>query len=136
MSDADIEVSVEEEEQQQETQGESESTQDEQPSTSQAAKGKKGSKRAAANRPGHGSVKAGAIAGTTQLQCQQHLIQYLCCFKCFRTSHWYTDDTITASADNHAGQQATMLHALSSPARLGSCCRACRCGHVCGRLVT
>lgn len=58
MSDADIEVSVEEEDEQQ-------ATQDEQPGTSQTAKGKKGSKRAAANRPGPGSVKAGAIAGTS-----------------------------------------------------------------------
>ena len=64
ISDADIEVSVEGEEPQQETQGVPESTQDEQPGTSQSAKGKKGSKRAAANRPGPGSVKAGAIAGT------------------------------------------------------------------------
>ena len=65
MSDADIEVSVEqEEEEQQETQGEPESTQDAQPSTSQTAKGRKVSKRAAATRPGPGSVKAGAIAGT------------------------------------------------------------------------
>ena len=64
MSEADIEVSVEEEEQQQEIQGEPESPQDEQPSTSQTAKGRKGSKRAAAIKPGPGSVKAGAFAGT------------------------------------------------------------------------
>ena len=63
MSDADIEVSVEEEEQQQETQGDPESTQDEQPGLSQRAKGKKGSKRAAAIKPGPGSVKAGGVAG-------------------------------------------------------------------------
>lgn len=64
MSDADIEVSVEEEDEQQ-------ATQDEQPGTSQSAKGKKGSKRAAANRPGPGSIKAGAIAGTS------------CCLSCY-----------------------------------------------------
>lgn len=55
MSDADIEVSVDE----QETQDEPESTQE----SSQAAKGKKGSKRAVAIRPGPGSVKAGGVAG-------------------------------------------------------------------------
>lgn len=66
MSDADIEVSVDE----QETQDGPELTQDEQPGTSQAAKGKKGSKRAAAVRPGPGSVKAGGIAGNPLHQTQ------------------------------------------------------------------
>lgn len=66
VSDGDIEVSVKE----QETQDEPESSPDEQADTSQAAKGKKGSKRAAASRPGPGSVKAGGIAGDSLLSCQ------------------------------------------------------------------
>ena len=62
MSDADIEVSVGDEEQQREVQGEPDLTQDEEGGASQAGKGKKGSKRAAANKPG--TVKAGSAAGT------------------------------------------------------------------------
>lgn len=61
MSDDEIEVSLEEEDQQQETQGECELTQGEKQGTSQGGKGKKGGKRAAANKPG--SVKAGSAAG-------------------------------------------------------------------------
>lgn len=60
MSNADIEVS--DEEQQHEVQGEPDLTQDEEGGTSQAGKGRKGTKRAAANKPG--TVKAGNAAGT------------------------------------------------------------------------
>ncbi len=62
MSDADIEVSVGDEEQQHEVQGEPDLTQDEEGGASQAGKGTKGTKRAAANKPG--TVKAGNAAGT------------------------------------------------------------------------
>ena len=62
ISDADIEVSVGDEEQQHEVQGEPDLTQDEEGGVSQAGKGRKGTKRAAANKPG--TVKAGNAAGT------------------------------------------------------------------------
>ena len=62
MSDADIEVSLGDEEQQHEVQGEPDLTQDEEEGASQAGKGRKGTKRAAANKPG--TVKAGNAAGT------------------------------------------------------------------------
>lgn len=62
MSDGDIEVSVGDEEQQHETQGEPDLTQDEEGGASQAGKRRKGTKRAAANKPG--TVKAGNAAGT------------------------------------------------------------------------
>ncbi len=61
MSDGDIEVSVGDEEQQHETQGEPDLTQGEEGGASQAGKGRKGTKRAAANKPG--TVKAGSAAG-------------------------------------------------------------------------
>ena len=62
ISDGDIEVSVGDEEQQHEAQGEPDLTQDEEGGASQAGKGRKGTKRAAANKPG--TVKAGNAAGT------------------------------------------------------------------------
>lgn len=62
ISDADIEVSVGDEEQQHEVQGEPDLTQDEEGGASQAGKARKGTKRAAANKPG--TVKAGNAAGT------------------------------------------------------------------------
>ncbi|KAL0049157.1 hypothetical protein WJX82_007778 [Trebouxia sp. C0006] len=60
MSDGDIEVSVGDEEQQHETQGEPDLTQGEEGGASQAGKGRKGTKRAAANKPG--TVKTGSAA--------------------------------------------------------------------------
>ena len=114
MSDADIEVSVEEEEQQQETQGEPGSTQDEQPSTSQAAKGRKGGKRAAAIRPGPGSVKAGAIAGTPDFKANSPRYSACVLSKCFPISYRYSYDIITAFADDCAAGQTIALRALSS----------------------
>lgn len=60
ISDGDIEVSVGDEEQQHEVQGEPDLTQDEEGGAIQAGKGRKGTKRAAANKPG--TVKAGNAA--------------------------------------------------------------------------
>ncbi|KAL0020891.1 hypothetical protein WJX77_007890 [Trebouxia sp. C0004] len=73
MSDTDIEVSVGDEEQQHEVQGEPDLTQDEEGGASQAGKGRKGAKRAAANKPG--TVKAGnAAAGPKRRKVMRTVI--------------------------------------------------------------
>lgn len=109
MSDADIEVSVDE----QETQDGPELTQDEQPGTSQAAKGKKGSKRAAAVRPGPGSVKAGGIAGGPKRRKVTHTTIN---DRGEEVTEEVWEDTQEASASGEQPQEAAGVQHEGSPA--------------------